>query len=238
MNLISIIPFTGSDRLVSMTEDCIEQLLEAQLPPGVKLRIIAVNNAASRKLKLIDSTVHELEGDKNYGFGVGVNRGIDYAIYGENWPCDAFLIVNNDLKFPNRDWLSELIFRYEPPYVLSPRTDITATVEACHPSAEDKPPTRCREVSAFCWLVPMRVINAIIARWDWPLFCPQFTNYGSDDATAAILRSLYGETPFKVVNTSWVKHLKAQTANELHVKAGTEELLKELKAWKRAHKLK
>lgn len=240
MNIIAIVPFTGSEKLVAMTEDCIEQLLEAQLPLGVKLRIVAVNNAASRKLKEFHfaNPVHELDSDKNYGFGVGVNRGIDYALYGEQWPVDAFLIVNNDLKFPNRDWLTELIRSYEPPYVLSPRTDITATVEACHQSAADKPPTRCQEVSAFCWLVPLRVINAIIARWDWPLFCPQFTNYGSDDATAAILRSLYGGTPFKVVHTSWVKHLKAQTANELHVKAGTEELLKDLKAWKRAHKLK
>ena len=240
MNIIAVTPFTGSEKLVAMTEDCIEQLLLCELPNEATLRVVAVNNNASRGLGKIGDhpLVDELRDDKNHGFGVGVNRGIDLALIGERWPCDQILVFNNDLQFPNRDWLTHLLREGEGRYVLSPRTDVTATVEACHPGPEDKSAQRVREVSAFCWLVPRAVVGAIETRWGFPLFCPQFSNYGSDDATAAILRGLYGETPFKVVHRSWVKHLKARTANELGVKAGTKELLTSLKKWKSASKLK
>jgi hypothetical protein len=240
MNIIAITPFTGSEKLVAMTEDCIEQLLACELPEGVHLRVLAVNNKAARGLGKIGEhqLVDELKDDQNYGFGVGVNRGLDMALIGEGWPCDHVLVFNNDLQFPDRVWLTHLLREVEGAYVLSPRTDVTATVEVCQPGPQDKPAQRLREVSAFCWLVPIRVIKAIEARWNWPLFCPQFTNYGSDDATAAILRSIYGETPFKVVHRSFVKHLKARTANELMVKAGTKELLTDLRQWKSKNKLK
>lgn len=239
-HIIAITPFTGSEKLVAMTEDCIEQLLNCDVPKDVNLRVVAVNNGASRGLGAIGNhdLVDELKDDKNYGFGVGVNRGIDLALIAERWPCDQLLIFNNDLQFPDQQWLRELLLEIDGRYVLSPRTDVTATVEACHPQAEDRPAQRVREVSAFCWLVPIAVVKAIETRWGWPLFCPQFMNYGSDDATAAILRGLYGATPFKVVHRSWVRHLKAQTANELLVKAGTKELLTDLKKWKSGNRLK
>ena len=250
MNIIAITPFTGDENLVAMTERCIKQFIQSEMPVGVHVRIIAVNNKASRSLNLEElnkiaqdtspafEKIEELPGDENYGFGVGVNRGIDYALISERYPCDQLLIFNNDLEFDwQKEWLLQLLREVEGAYVLSPRTDITATVEACHIKPDDKPSQRVQEVSAFCWLVPRRVVQAIDVRWGFPLFCPQFTNYGSDDATAAILRKLYGDTPFKVVHRAWVRHLKARTANQLHIKAGTSELLKELRTWKKANKL-
>jgi hypothetical protein len=252
MNILAITPFTGSEALVSMTEDCIEGLMQCDVPPGVHVRVLAVNNAASRPIDVEKLTklvcqqpcaaawdpIEQLIDTANHGFGVGVNRGIDLALISERWPVDHVLVFNNDLQFPQRDWLVKLLEDVDPPYVLSPRTDITATPEARQPHQAELPAQRVGQVSAFCWLVPMRVIKAIEPRWGWPLFPPQFSNYGSDDATAAILRHIYDATPFKVVHRSWVRHLKAQTANELKIKAGTVELLTELKNWKRAHKLK
>ena len=249
MNIVAITPFTGSEKLVAMTEDCIATMLTTAVPKGVKVRIIAVNNKASRGLdldainKIAERSpgfhpVDELRDDKNYGFGVGVNRGIDYALIAEKRECDHVLVFNNDLQFKQPEWLYHLLREVEARYVLSPRTDVTATVEACFPGPEVKPAQRVREVSAFCWMVPRPVVNTIEKRWGWPLFCPMFTNYGSDDATAAILRATYGDTPFKVVHRAWVKHLKAQTANELLVKAGTKELLTDLKRWKQGNRLK
>lgn len=249
MKILALVPFAGSDKLVSMTQDCIEGLMQSELPVGVHVRVIAINNAASGSLnaKALDALasgrpgwdpVDELVDDKNYGFGVGVNRGLDYALIGERWPCDQILVFNNDLQFPRRDWLVELLKEVDGRYVISPRTDVTATPEACQPEPADKPAQRVGQVSAFCWLIPKPVIDAISARWTFPLFPPEFTNYGSDDAAAAILRKIYGSTPFKVVHRSWVRHLKAQTANELGVKAGTKALLAELKKWKSYNKLK
>lgn len=244
MDIAAIIPYTGSEKLVKMTEDCINGLFATILPMHASMRILAVNNAASRELdrtrfpSAYAHEVMELVLDQNYGFGVGVNKALDYLRYGESMKFDAFLIVNNDLKFDDPQWLVKLLEDYEDRYVASPRTDVTATVEACHPGPADKPPQRLREVSAFCWLVPWRMHAAIESRFGFPLFCPQFSNYGSDDAAAAVLRKIYGETPFKLVHRSWVRHLKAQTANELGVRAGTIELLKELKTWKSKNKLR
>lgn len=243
MNIIAITPFTGDERLVAMTQDCIEKLAHCDWGEGVRLRIVAVNNAASRRLdpaliNLQRCEVDELILEKNYGFGVGVNKGIDYALICERWPCDHVLVFNNDLQFPHRNWLAELVKEVEANYVLSPCTDITATFEAMDFGPVDRSVKRHREVSAFCWLVPVKIISRIEHRFGYPLFCPQFTNYGSDDATAAILRTLYGETPFKIVPRSFVKHLKAQTAKQLGVKAGTKELLTDLKKWKTANKLR
>jgi hypothetical protein len=249
MNIIAITPFTGSEKLVAMTEDCITSLMLSNVPAGVNIRIIAVNNKASRGLKLDELNeianrspgfhpIDELPEDKNFGFGVGVNRGLDYALIAERRECDHVLVFNNDLQFPKADWLTHLLRQVEDPYVLSPRTNVTATVEACHDGPEEKEAQRVREVSAFCWLVPRRIIRMLDTRWGWPLFCPMFTNYGSDDATAAVLRAVYGSTPFKIVHKSWVRHLKAQTANELLVKAGTKELLTDLKRWKQGNRLK
>lgn len=239
MNIIAVVPFTGSEKLVAMTEDCIKQLLLCDLPNEATLRIVAVNNKASRSLGTIADhpQVDEYKTHENLGFGVGVNEGIDLALLGEQYPCDYVLVVNNDLQFPQRNWLTLLLREVDGANVLSPRTDITATPEACHPGPEDKDAQLVEQVSAFCWLVPRRVITAIEPRFGWPLFNPMFTNYGSDDATAAILRKIYGRRPFKIVHRSWVKHLKAQTANELGVKAGTKDLLTDLKKWKAKNKL-
>lgn len=247
MDIAAIIPYTGSEKLVAMTEDCIRSLMTCLMPKDLSVHVVAVNNAASRKINhdnlpsCVESCnfaeIIDLNLDQNYGFGVGVNKALDYLRYGESMKFDAFLILNNDLEFEDPQWLVKLLEDFEDRYVASPRTDVTATVEACHPGPADKPPQRLREVSAFCWLVPWRMQAAIESRFGFPLFVPQFSNYGSDDAAAAVLRKIYGETPFKVVHRSWVRHLKAQTANELGVRAGTIELLKELKTWKSKNKL-
>lgn len=241
-HLLAITPYTGDEKLVAMTEDCIEQLQRCPLPEGWKGHILAVNNSAARAIRVFDVKndweVHHLQREKNFGFGVGVNQGLDYWMIGERFPVDQVLVFNNDLQFPFGDWLIQLMKEIEGNYVLSPCTDVTATFEATEFEPKDKGTIRHREVSAFCWLLPINIVKAIDVRFGFPLFCPQFTNYGSDDATAAILRKLYGETPFKIVPRSWVKHLKAQTANQLRIRAGTPELLKELRQWKSANKLK
>jgi hypothetical protein len=74
-------------------------------------------------------------------------------------------------------------------------------------------------------------------KFGFEIFSPDFTNYGSDDITGAVLRKLLGPKPFKIVPRSFVRHRKAQTANELGVKAGTPELLQRIRNWKSARRL-
>lgn len=192
--------------------------------------------------------------DSNEGFGNAINLAIkreiidppNLKIIGADGKTQPFkestththaLIINNDLEFPDHAWLRELLKERDGDLVLSPCTDITATAEARNTGPVDAPPTRHAQVSAFCWLVPVSTIMKLRRKFGVSLFHPDFTNYGSDDVAAAMLRSIISKQPFKIVPRSWVKHLKGQTANELGVKPGTPELLRRIRNFKLAKRL-
>lgn len=248
VNILAIVPFAGSESLVSMTEDCIRQLLASTAAIGFHLSVLAVNNKAQRNLNIDEcigagkphwvDEIDELEMEHNVGFGEAINRGIGYWEQASALKPDFYLLVNNDLQFPDPDWLKELLAATEGRAICSPCTDITATPEATADGRRNAGPIRSAQVSAFCWLVPSIVSRVLTERFGWAMFPPMFTNYGSDDATAAALRYIYGPKPFKVVPRSWVRHLKAQTARQFGIRAGDPEVLKRLANWKRANKLK
>lgn len=253
MTILAITAYTGSKRLVSMTEQMLMGFavcaLEAE---GFQFFDVAVNNAADEPIKarLVNSHLHN---EKNEGFGNAINLAIKREIIdpphlkivskdgtkpaGQKVEITDVLVLNNDLQFTDVSWLARLLEARDGAHVLSPCTDITATKEAIAYSARDLDPILHHQVSAFCWLVPVKVIFSLRRKFGFNLFHPDFTNYGSDDVTAACLRSIISKTPFKIVPRSFVKHLKAQTAMELGVKAGTKELLQRIANFKRARRL-
>lgn len=241
MKVQAIIPFTGDEDLVKMTEDCIRQLLQCRVPIGVHVTIIAANDGAVRRPEVpqIDNPSFDDGGEilvgQRIGFGPAVNTAIDWSE-----DADAYLILNNDLQFPDREWLAELLAELElkTSVVLAPCTDVTATKVACRSGSANENSIQIEQVSAYCWLVPHRVIKTLNDRFGWSLFSPLFPNYGSDDATAAALRRVYGPRPFTLVRRSWVKHLKGQTMKRFGHKAGDSVILKQLADWKRKNKLK
>lgn len=260
MTILAITPYTGSEKLVKMTESMLAQFadivtsgltgIEGGAP---RFDVVAVNNAASRPQRHPVTWHCHLE--ENVGFGKAINLAIDREIIepprlktvhiasGKTKPTPQtveitdVLLLNNDLQFPDAGWLRELLRERDGKHVLSPCTDVTATREAVANGRRNVEPILHREVSAFCWLVPVAMIHALRKKFGFNLFHPDFTNYGSDDVTSACLRGLYGSKPFKIVPRSWVQHLKAQTANELGVKAGTPELLRRIANFKRARRL-
>ena len=237
MNLLAITVYAGSEKLVKMTEQMLQKF--ATCTEGFKVRTAAFNNAAERPIAkgLVDWHAHSEEG--NIGFGRAVNLLIEREVFTE--PLEKFthvLVLNNDLVFDDNTWLHHLLAAVEGNLVLSPCTDRTATKEALARGPVDIPPIRSRQVSAFCWLVPVPVIKAIKKRFGFYLFHPDFTNYGSDDATCAILRRHLDPRPFKIVPRSWVRHLKAQTGNEMGLKGGDPEIIARLNAFYRAKGLK
>lgn len=237
MTILAITPFAGSEKLTVMTANMLAQLMRT-LPTDEMFKVVALANKPDRILRgsELPDGVQQMTLPANIGFG----RGIDHVIEANAHDRDItdVLVLNNDLEFPQHDWLQQLLFARETNYVLAPMTNCTATDAALSDGPQDKAAMRVHQVSAYCWCVPMKVCRFIKPRFGCWLFPPQFTNYGSDDASAAILRKCFGTTPFKIVRRSWVRHLKAQTAKELGVKQGTKELLTELKTWKSAHKLK
>lgn len=254
MTVLAVTPYTGSEKLVRMTERMLRSFGEiASKITSDKISITAVDNAASRPVKDCPFNWH-CHMDSNVGFGNAINFAIlreiieppNLKIVCEDGVQKPFrqpmeithvLILNNDLEFPDPEWLAALLAEREGDLVLSPCTDITATREALAESAMAATPIRSAQVSAFCWLVPVTTIIKLRRKFGINLFHPDFTNYGSDDVTAAMLRSIISKQPFKIVPRSWVKHLKGQTANELGVKPGTKELLQRIRNFKLSKRL-
>ena len=253
MSILAVTPYTGSEKLVKMTERMLKTFGEITFSTNEQIRIVAVNNAASRPIKIGLCQWH-CHMDSNVGFGNAINFAILREIIeppklkivdneGKSKPfvqrmdITHVLVLNNDLEFPDPNWLSVLLAQRDGDLVLSPCTDITATAEARAEGARDLDPIRHAQVSAFCWLVPVSTIMKLRRKFGVSLFHPNWSNYGSDDVTAAMLRSIISKKPFKIVPRSFVRHLKAQTANELGVKAGTPELLRSIANFKRSHRL-
>tara|TARA_R110000803_G_scaffold48198_10_gene100114 strand:- start:8591 stop:9292 length:702 start_codon:yes stop_codon:yes gene_type:complete len=217
MRICAITVYAGSEPLVEMTESMLKQFRECH---GFKGKLMAFNNGAARSIdqKLVD---WQGESPTNLGFGKAVNWLIEMALFVD--PTEQFshvLVLNNDLEFPERSWLVELLKEAKGTLVLSPCTDRTATKEALAKRGFDKPPIRCGQVSAFCWLVPVDVIKSIRAQYGYNLFDPDFFAYGEDDYAGAVLRKKFNRQPFKVVPRSWVRHLKGKTGKEMGMGGG------------------
>lgn len=250
MTILAVVAYTGSEKLVRMTEEMLESLLPL-LNGEEPVRVVAVNNAAVRPIKHGLVLWHPTM-EKNEGFGPAINFAIQTEIFDapklvnmdtgekiEREPTEFtdVLVLNNDLQFPDRNWLQELLKARDGQHVLSPCTDITATKAAVTAGAEDRDPVPHHEVSAFCWLVPVTLVRALRKKFGFNLFHPDFPNYGSDDVTSACLRSIVGKQPFKIVPRSWVRHLKARTANELGLKGGDRALIGRIVNFKRSKRL-
>lgn len=241
MSILVITVYAGSAKLVAMTERMLEELEDSIVrfenqDYDETVDVIAVNNGAVRAVDKEALYFDHITHEKNIGFGKAVNHAIKTKLRVEHTDV---LVLNNDLEFPDPNWLTRLLTERESFYVCSPTTDLTATKEAqAKGPVSDKPAKRVAQVSAFCWLVPRRVINALRTRFGFQLFDPEFFAYGEDDYTGAVLRKIYGGTPFKVVRRSWVRHLKGQTGAEMHLSGGMKRNLDLLKRKMRANKLR
>lgn len=245
MNVLVVTPYAGSKKLVEMTNRMLHEF--AICAAGLmkhKFFVVAVNNAAEGDIHKGLADRHLWMRDDNgqlanEGFGRAINTAIRSEIFDmKDASYTHVLCLNNDLEFSDhKDWLEHLLRVAPLNRVSSPCTDITAATAAKASGPVDDKPRAASQVSAFCWLVPVEIIKLIRRRFGWELFHPEFSNYGSDDVTGAVLRRLVAPQPFLVVPRSWVKHLKAQTANELGVKAGTKDLLQRITNFKRANRL-
>lgn len=236
MKILAIVAYAGSEKLVEMAENMLQLFSNCVSFADADVFIAAVNNNAERDIDhdLVDFHYWK---ETNEGFGCAVNTAITKTL-ADPIGFTHVLVLNSDLEFPDVTWLRALLAEVgaHGDLVLSPCTDITATTGATAKEAIDQPPVRLPQISAFCWLVPATVLRRLRAKFGITLFHPEFSNYGSDDVTAACLRH-FDKRPFLAVRRSWVKHLKGQTANELGIRGGTPELLQRIGAYKRAHKL-
>lgn len=235
--ILIVVAYAGKKDLTAMTERMLTQLRPCMNVCDQTFEVALVANNPDQLVanKVIDGLAMQHILTTNRGFGKAVNYAIDMHI---NRPWTDVLVLNNDMEFPHIEWLKHLIDERESRYVISPCTDRTAASWAVARGPRNQPSFRHSYVSGYCWLVPRKAIDAIKARWGFELFDPEFFAYGEDDFTGAILRKLYGKTPFKIVPRSWIKHLKGKTGLQMGLKGGMKKNLDLLKAKLRGNKLK
>jgi hypothetical protein len=123
------------------------------------------------------------------------------------------LCLNNDLLFPQKDWLRILldIAEQAPNQVLVPATDSAAI--RIQPGPRDKPSFPVQESSAYCWLIPFAWCQFLKETYGFWLFDEDFAPaYGEDNWTAFLLSKEFGPKCFRYVPRSFVKHLRARTS--------------------------
>jgi hypothetical protein len=244
--ILALTVVAGSKKLVKMTNEMLRQLSNCMVFDVDPMRVVVFHNGCDGDVDkdLVDFRYWSDKG--NIGFGQAVNLLIERELFdapkaggqGDDVKFTHVLVLNNDLEFPDKEWLRELLSEREGNLVLSPCTDNTATREAISNGRRNVDPIRVSQCSAFCWLVPVPVIHALRRKMGFNLFDPDFFAYGEDDYTGAVLRRYLDKRPFKVVPRSWVRHLKAKTGAEMKLHGGMKENLEMLRRKMRARGLK
>jgi GT2 family glycosyltransferase len=102
-NIVVIFPVFNK---LLFTKKAVKSILAQDLPEGVKLSLIIIDNASDDKstapyLEELNSTydnVFFLRNDENKGFAIACNQGIDYALSVLSMDADV-IITNNDVEF-------------------------------------------------------------------------------------------------------------------------------------------
>lgn len=218
-DVVAVTCYTGGEELCSMTE----RMLRSLTVPA-----FAVGQGVDRQADTHARHIHAVT-RHNAGFALGINRAIELARM--HFPdAKHVLVLNNDLEFPDPHWIDELLAQADGKHVVTPVTDKTGykVAEWPGPSAGT---TMAEMVGAFCWLVPTLICEKLRRDYGFWLFDPDFHfAYGEDDYTAAIFRKkLIGPKPFRVVHSSFVRHLRSQTAGPMKIDRGKQIKLLEAK---------
>lgn len=240
MKILAVTCYTGDEALCDMTEAMLIGL--HRTAKNHELSVAVVGQGASRAMSS-HLVAFQDSLPENVGFAYGMNRAIEIGVV--QWKPDYVLCLNNDLMFPQSDWLGVLIRNARTDKVTSPVTDNTALHAQRGPNALS--PLEVEELSAYCWLIPFSMCEALKKDHGFWLFSEDFAPaYGEDNWTAYLLRKQLGGNIFKLIRRSFVKHLRGRTAKIVpHDRAKTSKILadkfrgelknpklpKHLKAW-------
>lgn len=208
MKIAAVTCYTGGADLRDMTDDMVNGLWDSR-PSGslTSLKVVIVGQGTKHLAKTARCGTMLWTEEENKGFGFGMNLGIELSAAGTP---DYILVLNNDLQFPRKNWLEELLKEASPDRICSPATDKAAIYMQKGPVNRD--PIMVQEISAYCWLVPFAWCQWLKKHKGFWLFDEEFGSYGEDNYTAFLLSKVYGKKVFRYVRRSWVKHLRGRTA--------------------------
>ncbi|HET6494079.1 MAG TPA: hypothetical protein VFH61_01795 [Thermoleophilia bacterium] len=213
MRILAVTCYTGPEKLVKMTESCVQGLVDSPTDQHeVDLCVSAYGQGAERMAFGASVSTNQ---EENKGFAHGMNAAIDMGLRAMiAGPPDYVLCFNNDLRFPRLYWLAKLLDAAVPNRVCVPATNRAAIRIQKGPI--NGVPIDVPEMSAYCWLVPFKWCQWLKEHMGWWLFDPAFYAYGEDNWTAFMLSKQYGRNVFRYVRRSFVDHCHGRTSK--HVK--------------------
>lgn len=214
MKVLAVTCYTGGPELAKMTSSCLQSLRDCA-PSGIEFKIVVCSQGA--KASAISKADVEVRWHENVGFAFGMNTAIEHGVWQTGAP-DHVLCFNNDLQFPDKDWLRKLleIAAHPTDQVLVPATDSAAI--RVQPRSLDKDSYPVEESSAYCWLVPFAWCQWLKKEHGFWLFDEDFApGFAEDNWTAYLLSKQFGEKVFRYVPRSFVKHLRSRTTRTVVV---------------------
>jgi len=207
MKILAVTCYTGNEPLRDMTEEMLTGLSLSK--PGIAdLRTSVVGQGTKHLIRVEEPWPVTVQyAPKNIGFAFGMNKAIDVV---QTWQPDYVLCLNNDLQFPHKNWLKELVDVSDMDHICVPATDKAAIRIQGGPM--DLNPIHVPEMSAYCWLVPFAWCKWLKGQYGYWLFDEDFLSYGEDNWAAFLLSKKYGQNIFRYVRRSWVKHLRGRTS--------------------------
>lgn len=212
MKVLAVTCYTGDEKLCTMTDFMLQGLWESGVVAKIDLQIAAVGQGAERPAECRHPFMHP----ENVGFAFGMNLAIENSLRAMCESPDYVLCLNNDLEFPEKNWLAELMKCARADRICVPATDRTSLRIQAGPIASPSIPVQ--EMGAYCWLIPFAWCKWLKETHGFWLFSEEFAPaYGEDNLTAFLLSKKYGANCFRWVRRSWVKHLRAKTAAAMKI---------------------
>lgn len=222
MNILAITCWTGDKAMMEMTHRMVTGLAESFRIAGVEGFISVHGQGTEERLPAAPSPIRYFYSPKNKGFACGMNKALGYYIVDD--APDAVLCLNNDLEFPNPDWLSILLQEYGGPIVdrvIVPVTNFTACGEQQAEGPVDVDPIDVPSTPAICWLLPWAACKVLFRRSGGigKLFREDIgMAWGEDGFASAALQRDFDPNPYRIVPRSFVKHLGERTSSQIPAK--------------------
>lgn len=218
MNILAITCWTGGREMAEMTYRMLSGLREALPEASSSFRIHAHGQGTEERLP--DDPGGKIRctySPKNVGFAFGMNAALGHQLI--HYTPDAVLCINNDIEFPDADWLKNLVRHgYLEEHVSVPLTTYTSCDAQRAEIARDEDSFSVSSTPAVCWLIPWSACQVLFkySGGFGKLFLEDIGRaWGEDGFAAAVLQKHFNPKPFKIVPRSFVKHLGCRTSSKV-----------------------
>lgn len=216
-SILAVTCYTGAKQDSEMTLSMLKGLVDAAKFAECDLTMCVVAQDAGWGVHMPEDSFNFCVRGKNRGFSWGMNEALREGIK-KSEKYDYLLCINNDIEFPDRHWLARLLIHTNEQKVLCPMTNFTACdAQRSGGPIHNREPFSVESTPAVLWLIPWETLKDVMG-YIGPgcLFREDIGRaWGEDTYTAAVLRKVLSPKPFRIVPSSWVRHLGSKTSSRI-----------------------